>query len=610
MSLGEAWRAVSGTNGRLGYIIRPWTWNLRLTGSQPQGSSPQHIVLVADPQLVDPHTYPGRPWPLSALTIRHTDLYMRKSFNLIQDALNPDTILFLGDLFDGGREWATSRSKSPEKRWKRYGEDFWLREYDRFGRIFLDKWSKGQTYKGRTDRKLQADLPGNHDLGLGNGIQLPVRERFNAYFGESNRIEIIGNHSFISVDTVSLSAKGQADPTTGSQGAGDGVHPNPDIWGPAENFLSQARSLKARVIESELRVRNGMPETDRRLHAVRSLNELPVSNAPQAEKRASSIPSVLLTHVPLYRAPDTPCGPLRESAYNSIRVQFGYQYQNVLTQELSRELIDKVGDVGHVFSGDDHDYCELVHMGYTSNNGGVHEITVKSISWAMGVRKPGFVLLSLWNPINSKGVSIPSNSDQGSTSTTARPRTLQSHLCLLPDQLSIFIRYGILLGVSIIFLIFHAIKQAAHQREVDSNDPLLPLVESQNANSKSGKGTTFTKTPAPTESGSTSSNSTMSQNHEGLAARSMTGRTKSRSPSTGYAAPAYSSLQSFPGDRFDIFGNSDGFDKKALTEIILRDERKKKPRKYIFAVWHEFRKSFVRVGLISMVWYGWLGWIS
>ena len=537
---------------------------------------------------------------------------MRKSFSLIQDVLDPDTVLFLGDLFDGGREWATLRSQSPEKRWKRYGENFWLGEYDRFGRIFLEKWSKSRGYNGRPERKLRADLPGNHDLGLGNGIRLPVRERFNAYFGESNRVEIIGNHSFVSVDTVSLSAKGQPDPTTGSQGAGNGVAPNPDIWGPTEEFLGQARSIKARVIDGELRVRNGMPETDRRLHEVRPLDELASPNAPQAEKGASDIPSILLTHVPLYRAPDTPCGPYRESTYNSISVQFGYQYQNVLTQELSRELIEKVGDVAHVFSGDDHDYCELVHMGYTSNNGGIHEITVKSISWAMGVRKPGVVLLSLWNPIDSKGVSIPSNSDRGFMSTTVRPMTLQSHLCLLPDQLSIFIRYAILMVLSVVLLVVHAFKHAIHQRQLeDSNGPLLPVVESHNVNNRLRRGTTSTKTAATTESGSTSSNSTMFQNHQGLAARSMTGRTRSRSPSTGYATPAaYSSLQSFPGDKFDFLGNNDGFESTASTEITLRDERKEKPNKLISAAWQEFRKSFIRVGLISVIWYGWIGWIS
>src|SRR5256885_14717872 len=96
---------------------------------QSDGASPHHLVFVADPQLVDPHTYPGRPWPLSSLTVRHTDLYLRRSYSMMQEYLHPDTTIFLGDLFDGGREWATHKnSSSPEKRYKKYGEKFWLKE--------------------------------------------------------------------------------------------------------------------------------------------------------------------------------------------------------------------------------------------------------------------------------------------------------------------------------------------------------------------------------------------------------------------------------------------------------------------------------------------------
>src|SRR2546429_2805033 len=99
---------------------------------QPADSTPHHLVLLADPQLVDPHTYPERPWPLSSLTILQTDLYLRRSTKQIWRYLNPDTIFFLGDLFDGGREWGTPQTSSPEDRFKRYGDEFWMKEYARF----------------------------------------------------------------------------------------------------------------------------------------------------------------------------------------------------------------------------------------------------------------------------------------------------------------------------------------------------------------------------------------------------------------------------------------------------------------------------------------------
>jgi len=89
-------------------------------------------------------------------------------------------------------------------------------------------------------------------------------------------------------------------------------------------------------------------------------------------------PRILLTHIPLYRAEGTSCGPLRESS-NPIHVGKGYQYQNVLTPDLSSRIVDIVRPLA-VFSGDDHDYCFVQH-----NYGGmkIPEHTIKSFSWAM-----------------------------------------------------------------------------------------------------------------------------------------------------------------------------------------------------------------------------------
>lgn len=46
----------------------------------------------------------------------------------------------------------------------------------------------------------------------------------------------------------------------------------------------------------------------------------------------------------------------------------------------------------NIDSGDDHDYCEHIH---TSHARRIPEVTVKSLSIAMGIRQPGFQLLSL-----------------------------------------------------------------------------------------------------------------------------------------------------------------------------------------------------------------------
>lgn len=457
-------------------------WVILNLPRQPSEARPHHVVLIADPQLVDPHTYPGRPWPLSSLTIAYTDLYLRRSYAYLLRYLQPDTLFFLGDLFDGGREWATSHSSSPEDRYKRYGNKYWMKEYARFQHIFIDGWLDGglESQGEPRGRKIVASLPGNHDLGFASGIQGPVKRRFDAYFGNGNRIDVIGNHTFISVDTVSLSAMDQVDPKTGSSGAGDGTSPsaaNRDTWATTEEFLSGAREAKNRAVKREFRSLAALREQsycDSGLNGyapdITDLSE--VKKMTQSDSAFGSaemiFPSILLTHVPLYRAPDTDCGPQRERGH-AIPVQRGYQYQNVLTPLISKDVVSKLGveHLTQIYSGDDHDYCEIEHGEFT---GHIREITVKSISWAMGVRKPGFLAVSLHNPVDIP----PAAKDEGTRSGVKRD-TIQNQLCLLPDQLGIFVRYAMLLLLTLVALAVEAVVTPTRKHEDESGQPLLPL---------------------------------------------------------------------------------------------------------------------------------------
>lgn len=469
-----------------------------------EAASPHRLIFVADPQLVDPHTYPGRPWPLSSLTIYYTDLYLRRSFSLLQRILAPHTVVFLGDLFDGGREWSTQSTKSPEERWRRYGETFWLREYERFGRIFLQKPAPGsgclQTTGAadgscRVAPRIIASLPGNHDLGLGSDIQLPVRDRFNAFFGEGNRVDVIGNHTFVSVDTVSLSAKDAGRGQPPAQAVGNVNDGNENVWRPAQDFLNDLERKMAQAAAREVRFLGGAaPGVEAGARATggkeRYRHEVgvPGDGQPQIQARvevtgrSTEFPTIVLTHIPLYRDAGTRCGPLRErwppsettddggsDERNAIEIQKGYRYQNVLTPSLSQEILDKAGGVGggrngvvYAFSGDDHDHCDVAHTRYSRSAGQgqagtgkatakIREITVKSISWAMGVRRPGFVMASLWNPIDLRGEGQQMSSDVGAVPEGER-QTIQTHLCLLPDQLGIFVRYAWLLVVTVVAL--------------------------------------------------------------------------------------------------------------------------------------------------------------
>ena len=104
---------------------------------------------------------------------------------------------------------------------------------------------------------------------------------------------------------------------------------------------------------------------------------------------AKSKPRVLLTHIPLYRDPSLSCGPLRETAYFDVN-GYGYQYKNSVEESLSNEILNKIQpDI--TFTGDDHDYCDIQH------EGGYREITVKSMSMAMGKKYPAVQLLSFTN---------------------------------------------------------------------------------------------------------------------------------------------------------------------------------------------------------------------
>ncbi|KAK0618065.1 hypothetical protein B0T17DRAFT_536803 [Bombardia bombarda] len=419
----------------------------------PPGADPHHLIFVADPQLIDPHSYPGRPWPLNPLTYLITDNFMRRSYAELQGQFSPDTVFFLGDLFDGGREWKTAHGsfKDPEwgphpedeqkhlKRWNRkYGEAYWLREYARFGDIFLGPWVKAGALPdaGQKRRKLIATLPGNHDLGFGAEVKIPVRNRFEAYFGEGNRVDVVGNHTFVSVDTVSMSA-------ASSEVAGR--HNVENIFKPTEHFLNDAKWAKQRAVEKELRFLRGETLEPRYNHKIEDLEKADFKDRPSSGDGAPELPTILLTHVPLHRPKGTPCGPLREhwpptkppagqtepvfpDHRNAITVARGYQYQNVLGEEDSEKLVEKVGNVVHAFSGDDHDYCELTH---SPKQGSVPEITVKSFSMAMGVPTPGFQMVSLYNPVDADGKPL---------GEAGKP-TLQTHLCLLPAPLAIYFKY-------------------------------------------------------------------------------------------------------------------------------------------------------------------------
>lgn len=534
-----------------------------------EDARPHRAVLIADPQLVDPHTYPGRPWPLSSLTERYTDRYMARSYRIINEQHDPDSIIFLGDMLDGGREWEPKRARklnnvqkwqlskaSPrtdevpkdamkmdmedpgwnrhsagtEKilesqgeadedgpidvtafvhgeggRWKGYGNRQWEAEYKRFGDIFLSpqqlypkqnrslqpyevvqqdpvstengaKINEHRTHYailGLKTKTVLASLPGNHDLGFGSGVQMPVRARYKWHFGDLNRLDILGNHSFVSIDALSLAAWSQYE-NHGQQSTTADAKQRKHIYAQAQQFLDNVPALSQKATQelvARLYPASAAGQQEKLLHVAEDISSATWSNnsIEDKSKAVPALPLVLLTHVPLYRAPDTSCGPLRERGH-ALSITGGYQYQNVLTPTLSEEIAKRLAKAGrfeHVFSGDDHDYCSVMHT-YDATSDAVQEETVKSFSWAMGVRRPGFLMVSLWNPLGPNGESSIDS-------------TVQSHLCLLPDQLGIFVHYATMAGLTALVLLVRAVVLALRgpaSEEAESNTELIiPMLQ-------------------------------------------------------------------------------------------------------------------------------------
>lgn len=287
----------------------------------PSDVNSHRVGLFADPQIMDAHSYPNRPWIINYFTRVILDTYHKKNWKYVQYLLEPDTNFFLGDLFDGGREWA---------------DEEWLGEYVRFNEIFP---------KVPSSRTIMS-IPGNHDIGFGNTIREESLDRFSTYFGEPSSFYDIGNHTFVLLDTISLSDEA-----------------NPDVSAVPKSFL----------------------------------NDFATGDHP--------LPKILLSHVPLYRNPEQQkCGNLRESKKN-FPLQQGEQYQTVIDLELSQEVLSMVTPV-ILFSGDDHDYCHITHSYHSDGiTKSAEEITVKSCAMNMGIERPAIQLLSLHNPLEDSSRS-------------------------------------------------------------------------------------------------------------------------------------------------------------------------------------------------------------
>lgn len=361
-----AWTATFGLHER----IMPWNAARNCLWPQPEpiaalqgpeaASFPQtNVLLIADPQLIDNHTYPDRNG-LLLLLLKHTvDVYLRKNYRALMSQLRPDFVFFLGDYLDNGRSSSDS---------------YFSHELSRFDSIFRKPVEKSYV----DGLNWFANVPGNHDVGFGDSVKIPSRDRFIHHFGDPNAVVHVHGVDFVSIDAPLLSSQLL------------------EISGPARAFVDS-----------------------------------------QGETAKTS-PRVLLSHIPLWRDVEThKCGPLRENPV--FHLGGGYQYQLALDEDVSRDLLAKVKP-DLIFAGDDHDYCDITHDIAPNPR----EITVKSVSLAMGVKYPAVQLLTF------------NNRDSG---LETGPFEYSTQICYLPTPYINVFHYVAMAVFSGLLLLWWNIKQ-------------------------------------------------------------------------------------------------------------------------------------------------------
>ncbi|EIW82858.1 Metallo-dependent phosphatase [Coniophora puteana RWD-64-598 SS2] len=263
-------------------------------------------------------------------------------------------------------------------------------------------------------------LPGNSDIGLGDSplFSVHAHDYFKKYFGPLNQVVTIAGHKFVMLDASGLVDEDYRRHT---------IEKTYDEW---------------------------MSSPDGTVSFVKSVAE-----------ESTSEPIILLSHIPLSRPSSKSCGQLREKG--RILAGAGRGYQKLLGKQTTEFLLGSLRPLA-VFSGDDHDYCEVTHM-LRRKDGGltpetiIPEITVKSFSPSKFIRRPGFELLSLIPPTPSSSLS----------SSDADARSFAYDQCLLPDTQRIWHTIYIPCGVlTALLLVYVNTTRSRHHRRVSSLAPI------------------------------------------------------------------------------------------------------------------------------------------
>ncbi|GMG40044.1 unnamed protein product [Ambrosiozyma monospora] len=232
--------------------------------------------------------------------------------------------------------------------------------------------------------------------------------RFKTFFGDVNDYVVLGNHSVVFIDTITLSA-----------------NERPELQKEPTDFLHEIQ---------------------------------------KPSHPAKEFPRILLSHVPLYRFTDTQeCGPLRES-HKKFPMMKGNQYQTAIEFDISQSILNSINPK-LILSGDDHDICAVRHpfnmatagLGISGKPGTNYadEVTIKSSAMTGGIQKPAVQLITMWNPQNEDGLVNNQKPFEikDNHGLVIEQDTLKTRLCLLPEPYYTLKAYGVIYGLCVFTIV-------------------------------------------------------------------------------------------------------------------------------------------------------------
>lgn len=451
-------------------------WPDAPTSSANETRSAVHVLLVTDPRIIVPDTYPDLPFPTFTYPlVRHfSDNYLKNVWTSLavnpnkwlyrgyiqppsQDAQwgspsrsglvqPPDGVVWMGDLTDGGRRGRSNTEY--EALVRRFNEIFWRPREAHWEAPSSTLGTTRQLIVPRTSANMFLPtfyLSGENDIGLLD----PTSDHLVDALASQDAVERFKKHFGMKIDGGGFVVKDRNPYKHVSLNGRIIISTDSALGATHELILVNAQDLVNMQREGGGPF-NASPSSEQQGELDGQPGQKPYKETydfVESVKRGPiRVPRVLLTHVPLHRPEGTSCNDAARSSIHGVTREAVQPLQpgtdlsstnrHTVSPLVTNWLLHSIDPMA-VFSSDDHDHCEHRHNRSVDTNssstmvdgfepGQIPELTVKSISKAGGIRRPGFARLSLFSPPPSL------------QSSTAPYVAMAYTPCLLPDQFAIW----------------------------------------------------------------------------------------------------------------------------------------------------------------------------